>query len=339
MIKVGFDISQIAHPGGVATYTKNLSLLLQQKSDLEMVYFYSSLRIPYKGKLKNVKKFKLPPTLFEVLFNKVRNVNIEKFLGNIDVFHSSDWVQPPTKAKTVTTIHDVIPFKYPEWSNPKIVDVHQKRLKLVEKEVDMVIAVSESTKKDLLEISKIPAEKIRVIYEGVSDIYKPQNNKDLSNFKKKYNLPEIFLLAIGGIGERRNLKRVKRAAKGMNLIITGESLPFLPDEEMPLLYGAASILVYPSLYEGFGLPILEAMACGTPVVTSNVSSMPEVGGDAAIYVDPENEDQIKQSIEKILKDKELQKKLREKGIVQAKKFSWQKCADETAGLYKELVNG
>src|SRR5687767_2791096 len=130
MLRVGFDISQIAHPGGVANYTQNLAKRLAQKKELEIVFFYSSLRKPYQGKLKNVKSYRLPPTLFEVLFNKIRNTNIEKFIGAIDVFHSSDWVQPPAKAKKVTTYHDLVPIKYPQWSHPKIVAVNRKRLKL-----------------------------------------------------------------------------------------------------------------------------------------------------------------------------------------------------------------
>src|SRR3989344_5844468 len=111
-MRVGMDISQIAHKGGVATYTENLSQGLSGIKDLEMVYFYSSLRKPYKGGLKKVKKYKLPPVLFEMLFNRWRNVGIEKFLGPLDIFHSSDWTQPPTKAKKVATYHDVVPLKY-----------------------------------------------------------------------------------------------------------------------------------------------------------------------------------------------------------------------------------
>src|SRR5687767_5904127 len=117
-IIVGMDISQLAHMGGVATYTRNLADEISKFKTINTVFFYSSLRKRYKGKLKNVKGYKLPPSLFEMLFNKWRNVPIEKFLGPIDIFHSSDWVQPPTKAKKVTTYHDVVPLKYPEWSHP-----------------------------------------------------------------------------------------------------------------------------------------------------------------------------------------------------------------------------
>src|SRR3989344_171095 len=176
-IRIGMDISQLAHTGGVATYTRNLAEQLQKLQDLEMIFFYSSLRKPYHGEFKNVKKYRLPPTLFEMLFNRWRNVSIERFLGPLDIFHSSDWTQPPSKAKKVTTYHDVIPLKYPKWSHPKIVSVHKRRLFLVEKEIDFVIAVSESTKKDLMEVSNIPEEKIKVIYEGPIADFKPKSEE------------------------------------------------------------------------------------------------------------------------------------------------------------------
>ncbi len=338
-MKVGFDISQLAHPGGVATYTQNLAKRLEKRKDLEIVFFYSSLRKPYKGDLKNVKQFKFPPSLLEIMFNKLRLPTIESLIGEVDVFHSSDWTQPPSKAKKVTTYHDVVPLKFPQWSHPKIVEVQKRRLKIVEKEVDMIIAVSESTKKDLLEISNIDQKKITVIYEGVDGQFKPQNKEDIERFRRKYNLHERFILAIGGIGERRNMKRIKEASEGYKLVITGENLPLLPFSELPLLYGAASVLLYPSFYEGFGLPILEAMACGTPVVTSNVSSMPEVGGEAALYVDPNNAEQIKKRLIEVMEDDKLREGIIKRGFEQAGKFSWEKCADKTVELYKKISVG
>lgn len=337
MIKVGLDISQLAHSGGVATYTQNLAYHLQQQLDLEMAFFYSSLRKPYRGNLKNVKKFKLPPTFFEVLFNKMHNVPIERFLGPVDIFHSSDWVQPPSKAKKITTFHDVVPLKFPRWSHPKIVEVHRRRLAIVEKEVDLVIAVSEATKKDLISISQIPEHKIVVIYEGIDRKFKPLPKVEVEKFCQKYNLPEKFVLAIGGIGERRNLDRIKQVCKGYDLIISGQTIPYLNEEELPLLYNAAMVLMYPSLYEGFGLPIVEAMACGTPVITSNISSMPEIAAQAALLVDPKDVDQMKDVLNTLLGDKKLQAELVKKGLERASQFSWEKTAAETTKVYQQLM--
>ncbi len=336
-MKIGFDISQIIHPGGVANYTKNLAQELQKDKELHMVFFFSALRKSYRGELRNVKRFRLPPTIFEVFFNRIRTVSIEKFIGDVDIYHSSDWVQPPTRAKTVTTYHDLIPFLHPEWSHPKIVAVNKIRLKLVESEVDKVIAVSESTKKDLLEISKLKPDQIEVIYEGVSENFKPASEKQQFDFKKKYNLPENFILSIGGVGERKNLKRIKQSAKDYHLVTTFEDLPVLDDEELPILYSSAQALLYPSLYEGFGLPILESMACGTPVITSNCSSMPEIAGKAALLVDPQNVDEIKKTLNQIVNDKDLRKNLIASGIDRSKEFTWQKTAQQTTQVYKDLL--
>ena len=337
-MKVGLDISQTAFVGGVSSYTKNLARELGKVKDLEMIYFYSSLRQRYNGDLKNVKKFPIPPTLLEPLFNVV-NLPIELLIGEVDIFHSSDWTQPNTRAKKVTTYHDIVPIKYPEWSTPEVVKVHQRRLKIVEQRIDKVIAVSEATKKDLLEFTKIPESKVVVIYEGVDSNFKPQTKERIDEFKKKHNLPDQFILAIAGVGNRRNIERLRGAAKDYTLIVTNELEPRVTYEEMPLLYASASMLAYPSFYEGFGLPVLEAMACGIPVLTSNVSSLPEVGGEAAYYVNPESLDEIKQGIDKLMQDQALQKDLIAKGFEQVKKFSWEKCAKETYNLYQELING
>lgn len=337
-ITVGMDISQLAHNGGVASYTDNLTRELSNLNDLDMVYFYSSLRKPYKGKLKNVKKFRLPPKFFEMLFNNWRTTPIEKFIGPVDIFHSSDWAQPPSKALKVTTYHDLVPIKYPEWSDPHIVEVHKKRLKIVEKEIDLVIAVSNATKRDLLEVSSIPEEKIVVIPEAPTANFKKSSKEQINQFKKKYNLPEKFILGIGGVGERRNLKKAKEAAKDYQMIITGENIPWLNIEELELLYSSAEVLLYPSLYEGFGLPILDAFLCQLPVITSNVSSMPEVAGDAAILVDPNRVDQIKEALNKLMEDKGLRSEMINKGLTQVKKFSWEKTARETANVYRRLIN-
>jgi len=337
-IKIGFDISQLAHNGGVSTYTRNLAQELVKNSDLDLSFFYSSLRRPYKGALQGVKKFKLPPTFFEVLFNKMRNVKIERFMGDVDIFHSSDWVQPPSKALKVTTYHDVIPLKFPQWSHPKIVAVHKRRLEIVEKEIDMVIAVSEQTKTDLLSVSNISADKITVVYEGVGKEFKQLPKQEVEEFRKKNNLPETFVLALGGIGERKNLQRIKEACKDFSLIISGETIPYVSDSDLPLLYNAASVLVYTTLYEGFGLPIIESMACGTPVVTSNSGAHLEISGDAALHADPTNSEEIRKGIKNILENEELCKKLIAQGLKQAGKFSWEKAANETVVVYKKLLS-
>lgn len=337
-MKIGFDISQIAHAGGVGIYTDELTKRLSKDKNLDLVFFYSSLRKKYNGYLPNVKQFFIPPTILELMFNKLRLPSIEQFIGSVDIFHSSDWTQPKSKAKKVTTYHDLVPLKFPKWSHPKIIAVHKRRLKIVEKEIDGVITVSNSTKEDLLKISKIPEEKITVIYEGVGSEFKKYPEEEIERFRKKYNLPAKFILAIGGIGQRRNLDRVKQATKDYALVISGETLPLLKRAELPLLYNAARILLYPSLYEGFGLPILEAMASQTPVITSDRSSMKEISGDGAILVNPEDVNEIQKKVANVMEDKDLRKDLISKGLKNATKFSWENATRETIDFYTKVLS-
>ena len=335
-IRIGFDLSTLAYVGGVATYTKELAVRLDKITELEMRFLYMSLRQKFPIEVKRVKKLPIPPKLYEPLLNNWR-IDIEKLIGGVDIFHSSDWVQPKTRAKKVTTIHDVIPFKYPEWSVANIVSVHKKRLKLIEEEVDKVICVSETTKQDLLQISNIDPNKVAVIYEGVGAQFKVLDDRSKALFRERMNLPEKFLLAIGGVGKRRNIERVREAAKILRvpLIVTGVDIR-PSDVEMPLLYNNAYALVYPSLYEGFGLPILEAFRCGLPVITSDLGAMKEIAADAALLVDPIMVDSIVQAVQKI-EDVEVYKKQAEKGLIRVKNFSWDQCVAQTVDVYKGLI--
>jgi glycosyltransferase involved in cell wall biosynthesis len=335
-IRVGFDLSTLAYVGGVATYTKELAIRLDKITELEMRFLYMSLRQKLPIEVKSVKKLPIPAKLYEPLLNNWR-VDIEKLIGDVDIFHSSDWVQPKTKARKVTTIHDVVPFKYPEWSVPKIVAVHKKRLELIEKDIDKVICVSETTREDLLQISKIDPNRVVVIYEGVDDRFRVLDEKNKVLFRERMNLPKDFLLAIGGVGKRRNIDRVREAAKILDIPVVVTGVDIRPtDVEMPLLYNSAKALVYPSLYEGFGLPIIEAFKCGLPVITSDLGAMKEIAGGAALLIDPNSVDSISQGIEKI-NDKTVSKKYIEKGLIRAKHFSWDKCANETFDVYRGLI--
>lgn len=333
-IRVGFDLSQAAFTGGVATYTKELAQHLQMRPEVEMKWLYNSLRRPYSGGLTGVTSWRIPPSVLEPMMNRWRMLNVEQLLGEVDVFHSSDWTQPKTKAKKVTTIHDVVTYKYPEWSVPKVVKVHQRRLKLVEQEVDKVIVVSESVKHDLLEVSQIPESKIVVVYEGVNERFKPQSAEMVQDFRQKMKLPDKFILGVGGVGSRRNLEAAKQASGELPFIVTGQDLPHLSDEQMPLLYAAAELLLYPSFYEGFGLPILEAMSVGTPVVTSNIGAMAEVAGAAAVLVDPKDLNSIKEGVKIAQIDRDG---LVKSGLRQAKKFSWEIAAEQTVKVYEDLA--
>ncbi len=396
-MKIAIDISQIVFPGtGVATYTRNLvkSLLsLEQAKRHEFILFGTSLRqkkvledfaedLKKQGAVFKTVFLNLPPTFTDLVWNKIHHVKIERLIGKIDVFHSSDWVQPPTRAKKITTVHDLVVYKTPEsstskiglnWQNfsiiPSIVDTQKSRLHWVKKEVDCVLVDSNGTKRDLIETLSISPDKIRVIPLAVSDDFMSfsrltakEKINQISTVRQKYHLPENYVLAVGTKEPRKNLSRLINAFNMLKqtktkLVLAGKygwgdkgnlsgtnnnvvTLGFVPQSDLPALYAGAQVFVYPSLYEGFGVPLLEAFASGVPVITSNRSSLPEVGGKAAVYVNPESETDISQKIHGILSlSKTLRAKLIGSGTKQLSLFSWTKVATQTLAEYERIGHG
>jgi len=373
-MKIGIDVSPIVYGSGVSIYIKNLvEALLRVDQENEYTLFFSSLRRRFAGlrvdgfarSRVKIRKFKIPPTALDWLWNKFHLAPIEWFIGKIDVFHSSDWAQPPAKrAKLITTIHDLSFLRWPKTVHPKVLAAQKRRLKWVKKEADIVIAVSNATKKEIVELLGIEEDKIRVVYEAVPE--------DVKEFKLKLKLKEIeslsgklklrykidrpFLFAYGSRAPRKNIRRLIRAFRKIKeirnqyqLVIVGdyqpeEKLPsnviltgFLPRNEMLALFSEAMALVYPSLYEGFGLPILEAFALGVPVITSNCSSMAEVAGKAAILVDPDSTESIARGIKTVVNSELIRKKLIETGKRRVRQFSWEKTAEEVLEVYRSLV--
>jgi glycosyltransferase involved in cell wall biosynthesis len=329
-MRFGIDISQIIYGTGVSIYTKNLveNLLAIDKVN-EYVLFFSSLR-RRPPPLASLYSFKFPPTLLDLIWNRLHIFPIEKLIGQIDVFHTSDWTEPPSKCPKVTTIHDLTPLLFPDEVDPKIVVTHKRKLAWVKKESKVIIVPSKATKKDVVRHLGVPEKKIRVIYEGVDNEFRPQKKKKIEATKRKYRISGDYLLCFAG-PPRKNKKRVIKASSGFQLFIVGQ--PYVSRKDLSALYSGALCLVYPSLYEGFGLPILEAMACGCPVVTANISSMPEVAAGAAILVNPRGVKDITRGIKKALANR---KELIEKGFKRAKLFSWRKTAEETLQIYRKL---
>lgn len=357
-MKIGIDISPIVYETGVSYYTKHLvHALLHLNKENEFVLFGGSLR-----KLAQLKKmagnyhatkrlYPIPPTLTHILWNKLHIVPIDWLTGKIDVFHSSDWTQPPTKAFKVTTIHDLVPLRFPEISHPRIVSAHKARLTWVKKEVNKIIAVSTFTKEETVKLLDINPDRIVVIPEAPDPNIKPVSDTQVSEVLNKFNITGKYLLVVGA-DPRKNIPAIINAfAKiknkiGLKLVIAGRAWGQLPKEEgivtlghtprtdFNTLYSGAEALVYTSTYEGFGLPILEAMQAGCPVVTSNITSMPEVAGDAAVLVDPLDPSAIASGIEKVLSNRQH---WIEKGIARAKEFSWEYTAKLTLRVYREAL--
>jgi len=234
---------------------------------------------------------------------------------------------------------------------------------------DTVIAVSECTKRDAVRLYGLDEAKIRVICEGVNSRFRPASPEAMAVAWARYGLPERYILCVGTIEPRKNLNtlmeafatlKVRPATCDLRLVIVGKKgwlykgffrrlrelglegevvFPgFVPDEDLPALYSAAELFVFPSLYEGFGLPPLEAMACGTPVIASNTSSVPEVVGEAGILVEPRDVRVLAGAMERVLMDEGKQREMRDKGLQQAARFSWERAARETLQVYGEVAN-
>lgn len=353
---------------GIGNYTLNLveSLLRIDRENEYFLIHQKKSDMPIYGEANEIilPRFPVPPRSI-IRKNCILPSILAK--NKIDVIHDPTNAGPfffsfPTKR--ILTIHDLAPLIIPNAYNKRLALYYRYVLPFMIKTADRVIAVSKNTKNDLVNRLHVNENKIKVIYLGVNQEYKPlQKTEEIT---KKYGLTESFILFVGNIAPRKNLlvllqafnklkkrkikhklviagkkdqkhKQVLKMVNDLNLggevIFTG----YIPEEDLPSLYNAADLFVYPSLYEGFGLPVLESMACGTPVVASNTSSLPEVVGDAGLLINPRDVDALTDAIYKVLTDDELKESLVEKGLRRVKLFAWEKTARETLRVYKEVV--
>lgn len=288
----------------------------------------------------------------------------------LDIYFAPHFAGIPKKGfdNMIVAIHDLVFIKYPEHRGRKLSNYYLKRTKQALEQTKMVIAVSSSTKKDLQKYFDLD-KKIFVIPEAATENFRVYKNQKLIAHKTNKYLPRAikYLLSVGTLEPRKNLsliikafallpndlkkeyrlvfvggpgwnnKMFKKTIKNYNLeskvIFTG----FADEDVLPYIYNRAAIFIYPSIYEGFGLPPLEAMASGTPVIVSNCSSLPELVGRAGVLIDPQNEEELARAIKQILLSKKLAKKLSLRGLKQAKKFTWEKTAQETLKVFKKSV--
>jgi len=286
---------------------------------------------------------------------------------DLDVLHSPDFIPPFRRnCKSVITIHDLNFLLYPHFLTPQSASYYGQIDQAVRK-CDHIIAVSQSTKRDIVRLTGAPESKITVVYEAAHPIFRPlEDQAMLAEMKERLAIERDFVLFVSTIEPRKNVSTLLLAFKrlldsyhpSVNLVLAGEK-GWLFDEVFALvkkleldgrvqflgrvtledllgLYNAAAMLVHPALYEGFGLPPLEAMACGTPVVVSNTSALPEVVGDAALLVDPTDADSMAVAIWRLLSDENLQQEMTAKGLCRARRFSWKKAALQTLNIYHRL---
>jgi glycosyltransferase involved in cell wall biosynthesis len=366
---LGIDISSLIYDRGVSRYNSNLVRALL-KQNLDVSLYGASLRQfdRLKKKTKPLKKLgakqvviqKIPPKVLSLMWRFGFNP-VGKQLSKIDVFHSWDWIQPPDKnLPLVSTIHDLAMLKFPETVHPEIEAKHRRSWKILKARKAQIITPSLATKKDVVELLEIPASRVHVTHEALPletmSVADNLSDERYEQLKTKLKLDKPFLLFVGTTEPRKNLKKLIKAwqplAKKYDLIIAGAAgwddltlkgaqprfLGKVSNEELTVLYSEAEVFCYPSLYEGFGLPILEAFYFGTPVVTSNISSMPEVAGNAAQLVDPNKVSSIRQGIEKIINEKpDKQKQRLQKMMLRLQLFSWDKVAKETIEVYKKAL--
>lgn len=280
--------------------------------------------------------------------------------------HTIPLIHPPD---TITTLHDIGFEKFPKLYSAAELIYHRFSAKLAIKKARHIITVSHFSKQEMVEIYGAPPQKISVVYNGYNDrIYRRLNEKTTNEILTEQQIKKPYLLFVGRLEEKKNIKRLVQAFAilkkklklkpyDLNLVLAGrpgfgynkirEEIEkndladsviepgWLGEEKLPALYNGAEVFVFPSLYEGFGIPLLEAMACGTPVVTSKITSLPEIAAGAGLLVNPENPEDIAEAIEKILNDKNLKSELISKGLERVKNFSWEKCACETLEVIRE----
>jgi len=379
-MNIGIDIRVLARGArtGVEEYTINLlSHLLGLAPKINYQLFYNAFRkvgleYPWLS-LPNVqlKDFKIPNRFFFFSARYFNQPKIDRLLKKTNIYFNPHFFVAPvsSKCKKIMTFHDLSFEHFPEFFSMRK-RLWQKFLMETRKEsqrADKIIAVSESTKNDLVNLYRVREEKIKVIYSGVGKQFKPQGGSYEASqqeiVKKKYNLPDEFILYFGTIEPRKNISGLIKAFEllrrkhPVRLVIAGTKgwlyqdifravreskyrndiafTGFVQEDDKPYLYNLAQIFVYPSFFEGFGFPPLEAMACGSPTIVSNNSSLPEVAGDGAIMINPNNIDQLSWTMEMALTDSSLRKHLTKKGLEQAKKFSWDKCARETMEVLRK----
>lgn len=380
---IGVDIRTLMEPhySGVPEYTLNLlkNILALDKTN-KYVLFYNAR--------KNI-KHRLPkfdqsnvwlvgrgwPNNFLNATHKFLNLpRIDKLMRQqIDIWWMPhlNFISLPKTGKSILTVHDLSFLRYPEFFSVKnnlwLAGINIRKLT---KRVDHVIAISDNTKRDVMELCNLPDHKISVIHSAIADKFKPVEQQDkLARAKQKYGLPKKFILYLGTIEPRKNIESLILAYNQLRdhnpylydyeLIIAGNDgwksktvyqtaenspyhnaikfLGYIDEVDKASLYSLASLFIFPSFYEGFGFPPLEAAACGTPVITSFASSLPEILGEVALLIDPYNIKQLSLAMQEVLTNEPLRQNLINKGIKKSEQYSWQKTAEEYLSLFSDLT--
>ena len=365
-MKIAFDAKRFFHnTSGLGNYSRDLVRILAKK--------YPENEFLLLAKNKNERGQEIL-NLPNVAFQKITKGRMERqFKMGIDaqntgadIFHGLSgelplrWSAKPIKK--VVTIHDLIYMRYPQFYSFIDRQIHLWKFKNAAKNADVIIAISEQTKRDIIKYLKAPEDKIKVIYQCCHAAFKQQpTDAFFQEVKNKFHLPERFLLNVGTIEERKNLENIIKAIEGTNipLVVVGKrkktyfnkikkliqkhqvEVYFLDNvnmQELAAIFRLAEVFIYPSLFEGFGIPVIEALYSGTPVITSNVSCLPEAGGEHSLYVNPLDAEDIKSKILFLWNNASERQRRAEKSLEFVQKFNEEVIAEHVMNVYKELIS-
>lgn len=368
------DVSAAVHSkAGLGRYSERLaSALIARRPDRYALFYNQGREGRFPKSLpttvpRRAVRWGYKPWRMAVLLGQMARVGFDRLVPGVELFHSTEHLLLPLRrAPAVLTVHDLIYMLFPEYHKSLNYWYLNRAMPLYCARASAIIAVSEATKRDLVKFYGVDPAKVTVVYEAAAAHFQPPPPARIARVRQSYRLPERFLIHLSTIEPRKNLLRlldafqiVRQSVPDMHLLLAGgrgwldedffariaaeglsdvvRPLGWVPDEDLPAVIGAAALAVQPSLYEGFGLPILEHMACGQVVAASDSSSHPEVGGAAAAYFDPTSVEEMAAVILRLLTDSDEYARRRALGLAQAARFSWERAAAETEAVYESLI--
>jgi len=367
------DVSAAVHSrAGLGRYSQRLAQALASACPGRVALFNNQgregrLPADLEGLPRRSVRLGYKPWRLAVLLGQLARIPFNRLVPGAALFHSTEHLLLPLRGvPVVLTVHDLIFKLFPSYHKPLNYWYLNLAMPLFCRRADAIIAVSKASRQDIVEQYGVDPAKIHVVYEAAAATFRPPAAEATARVRQRYGLPEQFLIHLGTVEPRKNLDRLldallllRREFPRLRLVLAGARgwlvddffariereglsdavlpLGWVPDEELPAVIAAADLAVQPSLYEGFGLPILEHMACGQVVAASNSSSHPEVGGEAAAYFDPADVEEMAAVIGRLLADENEVQRRRELGLQQAQRFSWQRAAQETLAVYETLL--
>ena len=375
MMRIGFGVTALCNGlsggglDGIGNYTREIMSRINSTPEVELIPFsFRSKILPAMGQGVQLGRYSVN-TAWSVATG-ANFYGIGDLVNRVDLIHATDHYVPRCKpAPLVATLMDAIPLSHPQWLRSEFRSVKNFLWKRAANWADEIITISDYSKAELSKWAGISLDKITVIPLAVDKRwYEVVSNDEFARVRSQYQLPETFFVSVGTLQPRKNVESTIRAHRGLcqaervrtPLIIIGRAgwkcdeimrlieedaasgavrwLKHVPDTDLLPVIKLASALVFPSLGEGFGLPVLEAFAANVPVITSNTTSLPEVAGDAAITINPLDIDAISDAMQKMLEDRNLIYLLKKRGLERAKNFTWNACANATLSVYRNVLD-